>query len=95
MFKESVDMPWLKSPAIRIPHTDLPKQDADDYESDPELIARESKRMLEDLRTSIMKFTSSETPNKLVSNLTGDLKELRLKRNTVVKHPNEQTKKKC
>ena len=53
LFKESVDMPWLQNPAIKMSPADLPTREADDYESDPELIARESKRMLCDLEKSI------------------------------------------
>jgi len=73
-------MPWIKSKAIRIPHADLPKQEADDYESDPELIMRESKRMLDDLKASINKFNNSETPSKLISNLTDDFRGTRAKK---------------
>ena len=46
-------MPWLQSPAIKMEPADMPTQEADDYESDPELVARVSKRMLCDLEKSI------------------------------------------
>lgn len=70
-------MPWLKTPAIFIPPDKLNTLETDDYQSDPECIARASSWMFEDLRQTILKFASSETPNKLVSNLIDDLKELR------------------
>ncbi len=51
----------------------MPTHEADDYDSDAECIERESNRMLADLKQSILKFASSETPSKLVNNLTDDL----------------------
>jgi len=38
LFKESVDLPWLQNQSIKLAPENLPDQEADDYESDPELI---------------------------------------------------------